>query len=138
MLDTTDDILHLWDQFKSSVKTIAIMKGKQLSKYRRNREKHLQRELEQLKLTDNDTEIHRVQTELEEIRLHKCRGAQIRTRFKQIDAEQPTAQFLAMEQNIQKSRMIPQIIDMQGTHTNIEERGGTHIHLEEGEGHTQT
>ena len=106
-----ENICKSWDKLKSSLKIVSIVKAKQINKRRRDREKEINKLIEhaQINGTHDDPLILDLQTELDDIRLHRLRGAQIRSRYKTTHEERPTPDFLYLEQNIQKNRTINEI-----------------------------
>ena len=114
--DNITDIQQTWEQLKLDMKTVSIIKATQINKIRKDRENELGVLINHATLRGKQNETHtlKLQTELDDIKKHRYKGAHIRTRFKNIPEETPTKQFLSIEKNVQKNRQINQIKDSQG------------------------
>lgn len=112
----TQHVKQTWDQLKQAIKTVSIIKAKQINKARNQREKFLQRVIHYAKLagTDDTPEILQYKTELDTIKEHKYTGAQVRTRYPMVQQEKPGPDFLSLEQYVQRHRTIDKITDLQG------------------------
>ena len=119
----TTNIGQHWELLKSTIKHVTQNIATQLHRQRKQREKQLETTIQTEKT--NNTPRHTIQEledELETIKQHTYNGAQVRSRIGTNTTEAPTKQFLTIEQNIQKSRQIVQIIDTEGkTQTDTQE-----------------
>ena len=98
-----------FEQLKMIFKTISIRFGSKISKERTRREYFLERAIRAFEKKKNkNSEYEKIKVELEELRLHKYKGAYIRSKLP-ITQERPTKVFLSLESSIQKSRMITEI-----------------------------
>ena len=115
ILPTTNIGQH-WELLKSTIKHITQNIATQLHSQIRKREDEI-KVLISIENYNNPTNhaIQELEEELETIQQHKYNGAQIRSRLPTNYTEAPTKHFLTIEQNIQKSRQIRQIIDTEGT-----------------------
>ena len=107
----TNNFFDNFEQLKIIFKTISIRFGSKISKERTRREYFLERAIRAFEKKKNkDSEYEKIKLELEELRLHKYKGAYIRSKLP-ITQERPTKVFLSLESSIQKSRMITEIYD---------------------------
>ena len=108
----TDNIQQYWEILKNTIRHTTQKLATRIHRDRLQRQKMLEEAIRLTKQVNNDAPIiHILQEELEKLQQHTFQGALLRTKLNTITQEQPTRQFLAIEQNVQRSRQIAQIVD---------------------------
>ncbi len=112
-----------WELLKQTIKHTTKRIGKQIAKTLSDEINLITRAIHTARNDNTPTEtIDRYEQHLGTLLQHKYRGAQIRSKYTQIQDETPNKHFLAIEQNVQRHRTVHEIKDIHGqTHTTNQE-----------------
>ena len=116
--ETHKDVGTLWETLKANI----IHRTKTIATYIHRQKQQEQKELvETIRLAKQqgyNTQVHMLEAELDTLLQQQYKGAQVRTKLYNDTNKVPTKQFLTIEQNVQTSRTVKEIKDMNGqTHT---------------------
>ena len=111
-----------WDMLKMEVRGFCVQYSKRQSKIRRNAEKDLQKQIDQLmnvlktnKSKENITQLYRLRAELNKIADYKTKGAIVRSRIRwHEEGERNTKYFLNLEKRRHSKTHITKLKDKDG------------------------
>ena len=111
---TRTEINLLWENLKLNIIDISKRISTTLHRKRKKDLKDIMDSLNMSKSNNTHEQTQLLELELEKILQEKYKGAQIRTKLYNTIDETPSRQFLTLEQNVQNSRLIKEVKNLDG------------------------